>query len=88
LWSRLSGVSEQAFAISERVANNHRHLFYAFAFILAFQISTLFDDIRQSGKTAWKTMGLIKSSVSGHDRFALQDDKSAKANRQQPISHR
>jgi undecaprenyl-diphosphatase len=65
LWSRLEFFSGRTFTISERFATDHRLFFHAFAFILAFQISTLFDDIRHSGETAWKTLGVVKSAVSG-----------------------
>lgn len=57
-WARCSRVSDPLFNFTSRFATQHKAIFLAIAFILAFQTSTYFADIRKTGEKILHVIGV------------------------------
>lgn len=64
IYARLPIVPQSLFLLAKRVWALQPALFHAGLFILAFQLSTYFDDIRHVSQSALETIGIVRSGAA------------------------
>jgi undecaprenyl-diphosphatase len=57
LFYRVRTISDPLFGAAMTFKNDHQPWFYALAFVVAFQTSTYFGDIRKTGEKVLQTIG-------------------------------